>query len=79
MDQGTNFIAIEFVKSANTEVSTVPPTPIESPSTMSDVELYHALLRAAFKKIRDFLPSGESDSDCLPMGLKAVNDTIGPK
>lgn len=79
MDQGTNFIAKEFVESATAEGITVLPAPIESPSTMSHVERYHAPLRAAFKKIRDSLPTSESDSDCLQMALKAVNDTIGPE
>ncbi|CDF37987.1 unnamed protein product [Chondrus crispus] len=79
MDQGTNFIAKEFVESATAEGITVLPAPIESPSTMSHVERYHAPLRAALKKIRDSLPTSESDSDCLQMALKAVNDTIGPE
>lgn len=79
VDQGTNLIAKEFIDSADEEGITVLPAPIESPSTISHVERYHAPLRAAFKKLRDSLPSSETDNDCLQMALKAVNDTIGPE
>lgn len=79
IDQGSNFVAREFLESAEADGITVLQAPIESPSTMSHVERYHAPLRAAYKKIRDSLPRLESDEDCLQLAVKAVNDTIGPE
>lgn len=79
IDQGTNFVAKQFRSSAEAEGISILQAPIESPNTMSHVERYHAPLRVAFNKIRDSLPRSESDSDCLQLAVKSVNDTIGPE
>lgn len=52
---------------------------IESPTTMSHVERYHAPLRSVYLKIRGSLRRSELDNDCLTMAVKAVKDTIGPE
>lgn len=79
IDQGTNFVAKQFKESAEAEGITVLEAPVESANTMSHVERYHAPLRVAYEKIRDSLPKSESNSDCLQLAVKAVNDTIGPE
>ena len=79
VDQGSNFISKHFLASADAEGIKVLEAPIESPSTMSHVERYHKPLRAAYMKIRDSLPKTETDSDCLKLAVKAVNDTVGPE
>lgn len=53
--------------------------PIESPSTISHIERYHAPLCAAYKKIRDSLPRSESDDGCLQMYVRSVNNTVFPE
>ena len=79
VDQGSNFVAKQFLSSAEAEGISVLEAPIESPNSMSHVERYHAPLRAAYEKIRDSLPKSETDADCLQMAIKSVNDTIGPE
>lgn len=79
VDQGSNFVSKEFLDLSEAEGITVLQAPIESPSTMSHVERYHAPLRAAYNKIRTDLPKTETDKDCLQMAVKSVNDTIGPE
>lgn len=46
---------------------------------MDHVERYHSPLRVAYEKIRESLPKSETDSECLQLAVKAVNDTIGPE
>ena len=79
VDQGSNFVAKQFLDSAEAEGITVLEAPIESPNTMSHVERYHAPLRVAYEKIRDSLPKLETYPACLQMAVKSVNDTIGPE
>ena len=77
VDQGSNFVAKQFLDSAEAEGISVLEAPIESRNTISHVERYHAPLRVAYEKIRDSLP--KSETDCLQMAVKSVNDTIGPE
>ena len=63
---------------AEGEGITVTEAPIESPSTMSHVERYHAPLRAAYLKIRESL-SRTTKEERLQLAVKAVNDTVGPE
>ena len=79
VDQGSQFISKEFLDDCEAEGIMVLPAPVESPSTMSHVERYHAPLRSAYTKIRESLPRSESDAECLQMAIKSVNDTIGPE
>lgn len=52
VDQGSNYISKEFGECAEAECIKLLKAPIESPGTMSHVEIYDALLRAAYMKIR---------------------------
>ena len=79
VDQGSNFVAKHFLDCCTAEDIQVLQAPIESPSTITHVERYHAPLRAAYTKIRDALPKEESDADCLQLAVKSVNDTLGPE
>lgn len=79
VDQGSNFVSQHFKSCVEAEGITLLEAPVESPFTMSHVERYHAPLRTAYLKIRDSLPRSETDSDCLQMAVKSVNDTTGPE
>ena len=79
VDQGSQFISKHFKDSVDAEGITLLEAPIESPSTMSNVERYHAPLRTAYSKTRESLPRSETDAECLQIAVKAVNDTLGPE
>ena len=79
VDQGSNFVSQHFRNCTNSEGIQLLEAPVESPSTMTHVERYHAPLRSAYLKIRSDLPRTESDADCLQMAVKSVNDTVGPE
>ena len=53
--------------------------PIESPSTMSHVERYHAPLRGAYLKLRDEFGKDVHRNEVRQPAVKAVNDTVGPE
>lgn len=61
VDQGSNFVSAELAANATADGVTVLEAPIESPSTMSHVERYHAPLRVAYSKIRDSMPRSETN------------------
>lgn len=48
VDQGSQFVSKEFRDSVDAEGITLMEAPIECPSTMSNVERYHAPLRTAY-------------------------------
>ena len=52
---------------------------IASANTMSHVELYNSCMKTAFNKIRQSVPKTESDDNYLHMGVKCLNETIGPE
>ena len=79
VDQGSNLVSKEFMEEAEVEGIRIIEAPVESPSTMSHVERYHAPLKLAYSKIRTSLGNNESDMDCLQLAVKAVNDTVGPE
>ena len=79
VDQGSNFVAKSFLDSAQADGIEVIPVAVESPSSMSHVERYHAPLRLAYTRIRDDLPRSETDAECLQLAVKCINDTVGPE
>jgi hypothetical protein len=79
IDQGANFVAQLFQDKASEHVISQLKAPMESASTMSHVEPYHAPLRAAFLKIRSTCGTETSHSDALQLAVKAVKDTAGPE
>lgn len=79
VNQGSNFVSRKFLDSADAEDIVSFQAPIESPSTMSHVELYHGPFRTAYLKIRAEMPRAETDADSLQMAVKALNDSIGPE
>ena len=74
VDQGSHFISKHFKDSVRAESITLLEAPIESPSTMSNVEQYHATLQTSVSKIRESLPQNKTDAECLQIVVKAVDD-----
>jgi hypothetical protein len=76
-DAGTNFMSKEFAQSARVMGSRVKPVPIEAHNSIGKTERYHALVRRAYRIIKDeVLDIG--DDVVLQMAVKTVNDTAGP-
>lgn len=69
VDQGSQFVS-ESKASYEADSITMMEAPVESPTTMSHVERYHAPLRALYLLIQDSLSRSESDKDCLQMAVK---------
>lgn len=61
IDQGSKFVSKHFRDSVDAEGIRLLEAPIECPSTMSNVERYHAPLRSAYYQIRETLPRTESE------------------
>lgn len=53
--------------------------PIETPGNIGVVDRYHPTLRAIYTKLWADLSKTNSDSECLEIGVIAVNHTIGPE
>ena len=77
VDQGSNFVSNYFRTASSSDGIELLEAPIESPSTMSHVERYHAPLRASYEKLR--MSTNCSDSELLQMAVRCVNQTVGPE
>lgn len=62
VDKGSQFVSKEFMEDTEAEGTKILTAQVESPTTMSHVEWYHAPLRAAYLKIHDSLPRSETDA-----------------
>lgn len=78
VDQGSNFVSEEFKASAMADGVAGMEAPVESPGTMSHVEMYHGPLRSAYLKIKSTLRHARPPK-ILQLAVNSVKDTTCPE
>ena len=76
-DQGTQFMASEFVQLAHDLAIATKPVPVEAHHSIGLVERYHGPLRRAFQILCEEMPGATKDV-ILQAAVKAINDSAGP-
>jgi transposase InsO family protein len=78
VDAGSQFTAEEFRRACAANGIEVQNVPVESPSSLSIAERYHAPLRASYLKLSQELPENDPE-ELLEMAVKATNDSVNPE
>lgn len=76
VDKGSNYTSEEFRKSVTAAGIELKETSIEMRGAICTVELYHTLLRRAYKFIRDIMDKGTTNDYCFCMAVLEIISTM---
>lgn len=73
IDQGSNYISREIRSNVEAHGIRMKEAPIETPTSIGTVEIYHDPLRTAYMKLRSHFYRKTNHSDFLHMVIFSVN------